>query len=359
MKIGILTFHRAANYGAVLQAYALQNYLSSIGHDVGIIDYRCEPIEQMHSPNYFLFCKGMKNKCKQLLRSPIKRKKRKLFDRFIERRLNLGETKKMNKEDISQALKGKYDMIIAGSDQIWNPYLTNGDCTYLLDFADKNVQKVSYAASIGLSELPKEYLSCYREHLSEFDKISVRETQGQSLVREVAKRDSEVVLDPTLLISADEWKEFLESPAKDGYVLLYTIKSNPMLLEKATSIAKEKNLSVIYISDTMVRQKGITYVPYATPEEWVGLFAGAEHVVTNSFHGTAFSVNFNKAATIALSRDKNNGNSRIVDLMESLGIEKGDDYCIEIGASTDWKLVNDSLSKLREQSKRFFDVCNL
>lgn len=359
MKIGILTFHRAANYGAVLQAYALQRYLSSFGHDVEIIDYRCMPIEQMHSPNYFLYCKGIKNRCKQLLRSPIKRKKRKLFDDFIERKLNLGTVREIRKEDISQVLKGEYDAIIVGSDQVWNPYLTKGDSTYLLDFVDNDVKKISYAASIGLNQFPEEYLNTYIVQLCKFDKISVREKLGQSLIREMAKRDSEVVLDPTLLMGADEWKAFMQIPLMDEYVLLYTIESNPLLLEKATNIARKKNLSVIYISDTMVKQKGISYIPYATPEEWVGLFARASHVVTNSFHGTAFSINFNKPATIGLSMDKNNGNSRILDLMYSVGIEKSKDSCIELGTTINWKSVNKALSDLRIESKRFLDVCNL
>lgn len=359
MKIGILTFHRAANYGAVLQAYALQQYLLSLGHDVEVIDYRCVPVEQMHSGHYFLYCKGIKNKCKQFLRSPVKRKKRKLFDDFIQRKIHLSTVKKIRKETISQDLKGQYDVVISGSDQIWNPYLTQGDNTYLLDFADADVEKISYAASIGLNQLPEEYKSMYQTQLGRFAQISVREKQGQMLIRKLVERDCKVVLDPTLLISAEKWKTFMKRPSLREYVLLYTIKSSPLLLEEAIQIAEKKNLPIIYISDSIARKKGITYIPYATPEEWVGLFAEASHVVTNSFHGVAFSINFNKSVTIGLSGDKNHSNSRILDLLQSLGIGIQEGNRIEIGAATDWQSANKALYELKEQSRQFFSTCHL
>ena len=356
MKIGILTFHRAANYGAVLQAYALQHLLELDGFDAEIVDYRCTPIEQMHSPFYFLHCRGVGNKCKQLLRSPVKWKKRKLFDDFIHRRLKMSEKKAMNREDSAYFVNETYNIVITGSDQVWNPYLTGGDTTYLLDFVKEDITKISYAASYGLSHLPADYSQVYRTLLRRLDKISVREKQGQMITQELSGRESQVVLDPTLLLNASEWKTFMQPPTMSRYVLLYMIKPGSLLLDRAVKLAKEKNLPLICISDTLRKQKGIRYIPYASPEQWVGLFAEASYVVTDSFHGTAFSIIFRKAATIGLSGDKKNGNSRILDLMKLLGIEAGKEPCFDLGVATDWNRVQQCLDEFRVCSRQFLDV---
>ena len=357
MKIGILTFHKAANYGAVLQAYALQRYLMLQGHDVEIVDYQCLPIEQMHSPNYFLHCKGFKNKLKQLIRRPIKTKKRKLFDDFIERKLELSAERCIKKEDIKKELCNKYNIVITGSDQVWNPILTLCDTTYLLDFADKEVRKVSYAASIGLNDLSEEYVTLYKKCLSEFYKISVREKQAKRILLEKMELKSAEVLDPTLLLNADEWKCFLKEPEQRNYVLLYMIKQNHYLIEYADLLAKEKELTVIFISDTMIKRRGIVYIPYATPEEWVGLFLNASYVITNSFHGTAFSLNFNKKIVIGLSKDKKNGNSRITDLLNELEVTyENDDGIIDLTDIVEWEPVNTKMNELRVRSCQFLNM---
>lgn len=357
MKLGILTFHRAANYGAVLQVYALQHYLLSKGYDTEIIDYKCNSIEHVHSPLYFLYCRGWLKKCKQFLRSIIKSKKRRLFNHFIDEHLRLSKTRNITKDSIQETAAESYDVIIAGSDQIWNPYLTNNDTTYLLDFVSSKVIKISYAASIGVAQLPSACHITYRKLLKKFDAVSVREKQGQLLLNNICKKNYKIMLDPTLLLSSEDWKRFMVNPPYNNYILLYTIKPDKKLEKYALEAAKKKQMPLIYISDTLLRRKKIIYIPYATPEEWVGLFAGASYIITNSFHGTAFSISFNKKFIIGLSTEPHNVNSRIIDLLRELEITATvkDTYILSDN-NINWDTVNFRLKEMRKTCFQFLDI---
>ena len=196
MKYGILTFHRAANYGAVLQAYALRQSLLSMGHEAEFLDYRCIPVERVHSPLYFRYCSGLRERLKQFLRSPVKWKKRVVFNRFLYRALDVDGAERLDKDALEALPAGKYDVLLTGSDQIWNPYLTCGDTTYLLDFAPEGTIRASYAASFGVSRIPEERIPVYQELLKQYDRITVREESGLACLREMGLT-GRTALDPT------------------------------------------------------------------------------------------------------------------------------------------------------------------
>ena len=343
MRTGILTFHRACNYGAVLQAYALQQYLSDNGIESEMIDYRCKAVEQMHSPFYFLYCKGLKNKAKQFLRLCPRSKKRKVFSRFVKENIKTS--------DKIKDLNGcpNYDVLIVGSDQVWNPLITNFDRGYLLDFASKSTKKTSYAASIGLSSLSEQSSAYFGDYLKSFDYISLRETDDIETVRGLSGKEPEIQLDPTLTVNKRIWAEKKISPKIDNYNLIYSLKSDKKLISRACEFSKEQKL--VNISDTLKREKGMNYVPFPSPFEWIGYIADAEKVFTDSFHGTAFSLIFHKPVVIKLSDNSVNGNSRILNLLDRLSVNyKRDDLFIEIGSEANWDEID---RKIIEINKTF------
>lgn len=345
MNIGILTFHRAANYGAVLQAYALQNYLKNQKHNVEILDYRCRFMERSHSPLYFFYVNGITNKIKQTIRLPIKFKKRKVFNDFIKRKLILGNE-----------IYDNLEVCIVGSDQVWNSHLTNYDMTYLLANVPNYIKKISYGASIGKNYLDKNVLELYRKYLKSFKKLSVREFEASELLYILFGYKAEIVGDPVFLLKREEWNNFCEEPNRENYLLLYMIRMDNELEQLAKDIAKSKNLQLVHISDSLKRKKNEIYVPFPTPEEWVGLFKKASYVCTNSFHGTAFSLIYNKEACISLSSEVNNGNARIIDLIRNLGIEipRNNRY-ISI-KNYNWELINKMIEKIRIKSQEFLEL---
>lgn len=352
MKIGIMTFHRAANYGAVLQAYALQNYLEAMGNELEIVDYRCKEIENVHSPFYFLYVHGFRNKIKQFLRWPVKLKKRKIFDKFLQSKISM--SLRVNKKNLGDLCYKKYDIVIVGSDQVWNPNLIKGDMTYLLDFVPENIVKISYAASFGIDRLNLENTELYQKYITRFNKLSVREQQGITIIKELCNKEAINTIDPVLLLKKEEWEHFMTNPKEKDYILLYMIRYSEELLHIALKLARKQRRQLVFISDSMRRKRGIKYITSATPEEWTGLFYHAACVVTNSFHGTAFSVNFNKKMIIGLSNSEENGNVRITDFLDNLAIEYTcEGNIIDLCKDINWKSVNAILDKMRERSYRF------
>ena len=203
MKIGIITFHRAVNYGAVLQAYALQHALEGLGAQAEILDYRNRYIESCYDP-YSLKGNKLKALAKIALLGGVRRKKNEAFRSFNKKYLRLSEAVYKDSEQLAGAEKF-YDAFITGSDQVWNTSCADFDPAYFLTFVKDKKKKNSYAASFGLSEIPKEYEAEYKKRLAGYRQISVREAQGRALVKELTGRDVPVVLDPTLLLTEKDW----------------------------------------------------------------------------------------------------------------------------------------------------------
>ena len=177
MNFGIITFHRAVNYGAVLQTYALQEALRNLNIDSEVIDYRDNIIDNRFK---FFYDKSLKKLVKDFIYFPIFYRKNKKFEKFIEG--NIVTTKKIirNCDELNQ-LK-EFDQYITGSDQVWNYRLTNWDEAYFLDFVKDNKKKNSYAASFGMNEIPKKEQEKYKSLLSQFNHISVREENGIEII---------------------------------------------------------------------------------------------------------------------------------------------------------------------------------
>lgn len=216
-KVGIVTFHRALNYGAVLQSYALQKTVSSLGAECEIVDYICPKITADYKPFRIYKNDLLKSFAKSCVMVRRRAKRRDAFKSFFNNYL-VKSKKSYTPQNIGE-LKNDYDLFISGSDQVWSPRCVGFDPAYFLTFADDK-QKYSYAASFAVPTLPDEFIDEYKKRLNGFQKFSVREPSGEKLVKELTGRTAETHLDPTLLISADEWKKIAVSKIDKPYILI-------------------------------------------------------------------------------------------------------------------------------------------
>ena len=353
MKIGILTFHCAHNYGAVLQCYATQEFLRSKGHDVEIINYRpkylLQPyllfnIRRIISRNPILMLKKV---IKEILTFHIRYKRWKGFEKFINNRLILSECVEKT------SIQSKYDIYIVGSDQIWNNRITNGDDTYFCKFPfEKGCKKyISYAASMEATTLDKNAL--YKNLLNDFDAISVREKNIQNLLTPYTNLPIQHVLDPTLMVSPKIWDSLpSKSDNKDKYVVVYQVAENPNTIRIAEHIAEQIGAKVKILVAWIGKSSSIKFQD-ATPEDFVDTIRNAACVVTTSFHGTAFSIIFNKPFyTIKLNAG---WDTRSESLLKSISLEERligiDDT--PIFSAIDYSDVNIKLEELRQESQNF------
>lgn len=350
MDIGLLTFHSAINYGAVLQAFALQQKLEEMGYESEFINYNNEKIKQDDSIFCINKCSSLKGAVSMLVYAPLRFRKKLIFKHFRKSALKVS-VEKYERSNLKNANE-KYEKYIVGSDQVWNLDIVNGDTTYLLDFADKT--KISYAASLGYAEIPEKYNEVYKKTLSSFSLISVREQQGVTALKDIVNKNVDVVLDPTLLLEKEKWEEFAKPYIiREPYILLYTMKNSETLFRFAEQLAEMTNCKIYYITDSYIKRVEGTRIYYLTPYQFVFLLKEARYIVTNSFHGVAFSINLNKNFFVEYHSEKNNTNSRISSLLNAMNLENR-----IIGKKTelgdiDWTDPNKKLQELRQYSAFF------
>ncbi len=298
MKIGILTFHRAENFGAALQVYALQEYVKSLGHDVDVIDYMCRPIErQYHIFNpWILFSRKnvlytSRLYLRRLVNNRRLRLKKRLFDRFRGRYLNISSKQTEIKSDLG------YDAYIVGSDQVWRLGLTGGvDRHYFLQFPMcPDAIRIAYAASSESSDFGRlgENMPLVSSYLDSFDYISVREEALKCELQPHVRQRIEVCLDPTFLMAKGFYERLAIKPDIGDYILVYHIFESSAASVMADVIAKDKGLRVVEVHAGVKAGSsadGHTDIYTFDPCEMLGLIANARFVVTTSFHGLALSL---------------------------------------------------------------------
>ena len=199
MKVGIITFHRAINYGAILQAYALKKKIDELGNVTKVIDYVNLKEEKACK---IINTNSLKSFIGSLLKFRFKKRKDIKFVDFRKKYLNL--TPVVGTKGALKELNAQFNVFITGSDQVWNYNIIGGDMTYLLDFANEG-KKNSYAASFGVINIEEKYKRQYSDLLNSFTNIAVREDAGAKIIRELCHKEVPVVLDPTLLLDAFEW----------------------------------------------------------------------------------------------------------------------------------------------------------
>ncbi|MEN2777096.1 polysaccharide pyruvyl transferase family protein [Acetivibrio clariflavus] len=300
MKIGILTYQRANNYGAMLQCYALYSFLQSKNLEAEVIDYRNYHIEN----GYKIFRK--RKPVSWFLKSTINsiiwyRNLKERIDNFTKfRREYIKLSKSYTKEEIlNHGLD--YDMIISGSDQIWNPKIANGfDEVYFQNF-EGNFKRATYAVSVGNVDNPMYETSEFIQLVEKFDFLSVREKNTQEFLNEKLSKKVNLCLDPTLLINRSEWESLANKAnieIKSPYLLFYFVQPNPELVKTAEYLASKYNYAIAYFDPRCKFKCKSVCVCSAGPLEFLKLIRDAKIIVTNSFHGTIFSRIFNKDVVI-------------------------------------------------------------
>ena len=325
-RVGVITFHNYDNYGAILQSYALQKKLREIGTQPEIIDYRCDYIS-----NPFRL---------------VNLKKKGLFNYiygaighicYIPRRFKCNKFRKHMRysqpvtQGKMQPVAGKYDIYIAGSDQIWDYKLTNFDTTYFLDFVKEGKKKCSYAASIGENLPPEEYQQKYKKLLSDFDEILVREDYGADIVENLTQKRPEVVCDPTILV--------------------YQLGINKEIVDFAHRLHDKTGYRVVYIPFPLVGLLKCDCKITVGPAEWMGLFKNAEYVISDSFHGVVFSLIFNRKFFAKVNGHHMNRRVQQLLNMVNLTDRTMDDVSYEkLTEEIDFTYANEQLARFREHS---------
>lgn len=353
MKVGIMTFHRAINYGAVLQAFALCKFINNMGVTCEVIDYHSIPLNETYRIFDFKKNNPIVGVLKGLIKGNIIVNKKNKFKKFVNNYISLSEIQ-YEKEEL-KSLNNKYDLFITGSDQVWSPNCVGFDEAYFLTFAEDK-KKNSYAASIGCKSIPENKREEYKKRLSGYKNISLREINAVTLLKEIGvEADMEVNIDPTFLLSSDTYNDIAVKPSEEKYVLVFSVNMPVNLLEYAKKLAALKNLKVIYINDKpIMRVKGIEYKAGVSPEEFLGYIKNAEYVVTNSFHGTVFSVIFHKQFFVEYNT-KNGRNSRSEELLNKLNItgrELINEKPID-DAAIDWESVDNVINNERIKSMNY------
>ncbi len=315
-KIGILTFHDTLNYGASLQSYALQEKISQMGAMVEVIDYKCIKFVKEYSP-IFISQMSMRKILYMLLTLRTNIIKTRKKNRFQKKYIRM--SRPYNNRNI-QSSNNEYDIFITGSDQVWNWHLTDFDKTYFLDFVKEDTKKYSYAASFGLASIEAEKYEEYKELLSKFSEISIRENTGRRILSELYEGRVNVSVDPVLLLTAEEWENIAITPRISDYILLYSI-NDTIAYEYAVKLAKKTKKKLIYINAPIKRIGPFKRVASIGPDEFMGWIKQAEYVVTDSFHGVVTSILFKKKfVAFQNRRTEANTNSRIYDLLNRLDL---------------------------------------
>ncbi|MEH7214280.1 polysaccharide pyruvyl transferase family protein [Priestia megaterium] len=357
MKAGILTFHFAYNYGAVLQAYALQKTLEEYEVDVSVIDYRVKAIEnknkQVRQDKNFL--SNFKEVVSNRFHNSYLNKKHKKFDAFLDNYLNVTDRTYRNYKDIVSL---DLDAYVFGSDQIWNPNITGGfDQAYFGGFLpdESNAKRLSYAASIGLSTLTSQQSTDFKRLIDNLDYISLRESQATELVSNLTNKPVSTVLDPTFLLQEEQWNDIIINPSiNKKYLLIYSLEENLDMIKSAYNIANKYNLEVIEIKPRKkFRDAKHRIIVESGPREMLGWLKNADIVFTNSFHGTTFSLIFNKNFFVF---PHSKVPSRMISLLELLKVEERlvrDSNDIENVNDIDYESTKKSLNYHINESKAY------
>lgn len=364
-RVGILTYHRACNYGAVLQAYALQTAIARLSPDVDVkvIDYRTPAIEDVYDPRNMHSARNpLLDAALWLLRHGRRERSRRDFDAFLDGHVAM--TAPVRRQDLD-GIAADFDAIVTGSDQVWNTSISHGDGAFFLDFLDgfDGVSRISYGASFGglkVGDTGRAYFS-KRLEKDRWNAMSVREPSAADLVQELAGHRPSVVLDPTLLLAPKDWSDISlplsRLEGRGDFVLIYNQVPPKRLLESAGCLAKRLGCPLYHLGGGL-KHPGIPNLTGVLLEQFLWLFMNARFTVVNSFHGAAFSIAMHRPFLVETVDARGSVNTRIQGLLDACGIVGRDisapGFSLEDALSPiDWEQVDARLSNRREESLAF------
>lgn len=325
MKIATITCHDVYNYGASLQAYALQEYCKQLGYDYKIIDYKPPYLSnhyRLDIVNNLRYDKPLIKQLYLLAKLPgrlMVRSRKRRFDEFTSNYLILTNRRYSSIDDLTKSCP-KADIYIAGSDQIWNTLFANGrDPAFYLDFVGSNGRRISYAASFATDKIQNGYEVFVKKMLGNFDAVSVREYSALTILNSLGKFDATLVCDPVFLLEKNYWEKLVENTSAHNkeYIFVYDCEKSPKLGEIARELHRQTGLPIYRVSDIYGRYSSKNFSK-SGPIEFLALLKNARYVVANSFHALAFSLIFKKDFFIVKRSDGTS--SRIRDLLEYLNL---------------------------------------
>ena len=307
MKVGILTFYRVINNGAALQACATNRIvLNKLGIESELIDYRLPRVEYYRKPfsiKRALQTKGIKGKVractKEFVKYPDNIRRFRLYNAFMKQHLKTSTHEYCSIEELKKDANN-YNAFVVGSDLVWSPLMAEGvNPVYYLDFVEApNVRKIAYAPSIGTLDISDEEKRQIAQYLKKFDAISIREESSRKQLQELTDKPVHTVLDPTLLTFEKDWDIFYDPKPieNEKYVFAFKLEKSPLLVKCANQLAvKENAIIVTYGSTAGFKAKKVKDVSGRIgPAEFLNYMKNASHVITNSYHGCAFSIIFHK-----------------------------------------------------------------
>lgn len=357
MKVGIVTFHRSHNYGALLQAYALSRWIRE-NHQAKVEFLNYQPAGRKGGYRIFVpvrSIRDLKTNLQNLLRYRTISRRYRGFVGFQTKEFTL-TPEYSTSEEISRA-KPDHDAWISGSDQVFRYYGPESDVFYLDFLHGTTAKKIAYAPSFGAGSVDEKYQQRVGELLRGFDYLSCRESEGAELINQISGLNAKLVLDPVFLLSRDQWRELFVKPTISGkYILVYALVGYQKQLEIARRVKSLTNLPIHVIYPTRIKDRDVvTTHATASPYQFGGLIDNAEFVVTDSFHGLAFSVLFQKNffSYIALQHSA----SRHRSLLGALGLSSRmivsiDSISIK-DLMIDYQFVDSNLCPLIEESKAY------
>lgn len=362
MKIAVITYHRAINYGSALQAYALNRFLNKQN------EVECRTIDYIPKGQTLYYKKFEKVKTVMSILRNMQtlfylnqlNKKEKNFELFLNKDILLTPNKYYSKKELNEI--DDFDLYICGSDQIWNPNCIDFTSAYLLDFVDDKSKCISYSPSIAVNKLENKQIELFREKIESFRNVSIREINGKQILKEneIYNGEVTVTLDPVFLLEKEEW-DLIASPVviPNKYIFCYFIGDIEGMRTYAIKLRKKYNLPIIVVYQNLRDMLYINKKIYsAGPREFLFLLKNATYVFSNSFHAVAFSIIYSKRFGVYLNRDiKGNANSRIDGILGQLNltqciITKNSDL-VDIYMDIDYTYAISVLEKEKLKSKNY------
>lgn len=325
-KVAIMTWYHYPNFGTALQVTASSYIIKKLGYTPEVINYIPHgKVVNIKKNKLTTYIKKINSKFNRKQHSEILDEKRiQIFQEFIKKNITLTNECKIDTDFFN--LNEKYDAFICGSDQIWAPSLFNSK--YFLEFVHEQKKMIAYAPSIGLSEIKDKYVkNRMKECIDRFENLSIREEQGKALIKNICNKEAEVVLDPTLLLVSNEWDTMsINFDYEKPYILCYFLGYNKETWEHVKKLSKKLNIDIkvipVFKEDL---NRGFDIAKGVGPGEFLSLVKNASFVCTDSFHGTAFSINYEIPFYVYerfSNKDTNSQNSRIYNVLKLANLEE-------------------------------------
>lgn len=367
--IGIITYHHYYNYGTMLQALALQEKVEQLGYQAELIDFKQDnslsryEMLKLRIKRMPVYIKERK-KYRALADSREKiKEKNELFEQFYKTYLHVGKKKYTTTQQLMEN-PPVYDGYVVGSDQTWNPFVANSPEAFFLPFVENKSKKGSYGPSLAVKSLSDEKEKEYRKKLSNFSFLSCREQDGAQLLSRITQKEVKCVLDPTLLLSAKEWGKYCEFEIpKEPYILVYFLGEKSEHRRAVEKIQKLTNWKIISLPAAYLEMENNDYKKvWGGPKEFLSLIRGAALICTDSFHGTMFSINFQRnffSFCKSSDSEESSENSRLYSALNIFGllnriIHNMDNLTAE-DISIDYKNVIPILEEQRRDSIEYLE----